>query len=118
RQPDPAAAVTLLNEFLWPRRDGSTFVSLWLGLFDIPARQLRYVDAGHGYAMMQHADGTFVALDRGENLFVGATGSMQYQVETTTLPPSARVFAVSDGIIEQSPANSPSSTEFFGVSRL
>src|SRR5690606_25746527 len=55
---DPHRAVVDLCRFVHPRRPESRFVTLWVGVFDAKARTLRYVDAGHGHAMMARADGS------------------------------------------------------------
>src|SRR4051812_47989870 len=48
---EPGRAVEAVNKFVCPRREGSRFVTMWVGVFDPANRTLRYVDAGHSYAL-------------------------------------------------------------------
>lgn len=98
---DPERAVTALNRFVSPRRDVSRFVTMWVGVFDRPAGTLKYIDAGHSYAVMIAGDGTVTTLDNGAGLPIGVDDTHRYTAETVRLPASGRVMVVSDGIIEQ-----------------
>jgi serine phosphatase RsbU (regulator of sigma subunit) len=92
--------VSALNRFISPRRDASKFVTLWAGVFDPKERSLRYVDAGHGFALLQTGEET-TPLDKGEGLPIGIDDRRDYHAETVPLPAGGRVIVVSDGIIEQ-----------------
>jgi serine phosphatase RsbU (regulator of sigma subunit) len=96
---DVGKAVTALNRFVAPRRPENRFVTLWVGLFDSVARELRYVDAGHGYALLVGQD--FTPLDVGGGPPIGVTLDYEYVAEVLPLPASGKAIAVSDGIIEQ-----------------
>jgi hypothetical protein len=98
---DVQEAATSLNRFLNPRRHSSRFVTLWMGIFDLEARKLTYVDCGHGWACMQHPDGSFESLDRGGGLPCGIDDEWAYTAATTDLKPGSRAIIVSDGFIEQ-----------------
>ena len=98
---DPARAATALNLFISPRRDASKFVTMWLGVFDLAAKSLSYVDAGHSYAVMRSASGEVTMLDKGLGMPIGIDDTQVYAAETVPLPASGRVMVVSDGIIEQ-----------------
>ncbi len=110
RDPDPASAVTATNRFIAPRRAGSTFVTLWLGVFDLPRHELRYVDAGHGYALLRRSDGTFEQLNAGEGVPMGADEGASYELATVDIREANEVVVVSDGIVEQC-ADAPSASE-------
>ncbi len=98
---DPHRAVVDLCRFVHPRRPESRFVTLWVGVFDAKARTLRYVDAGHGHAMMARADGSIEPLSAGGGLPIGILDEPDYEDQTIELPEGARALIVSDGIIEQ-----------------
>ena len=98
---DPARAVAATNRFICPRRAQGNFVTSWVGVFDVNANTLTYADAGHSYAVMAHADGTFTALDVGGGLPVGVSDDTEYACTTVPLSAGAAVMVVSDGIIEQ-----------------
>jgi serine phosphatase RsbU (regulator of sigma subunit) len=98
---DPDRAVTSLNRFISPRRDVSRFVTMWVGVFDRTAGTLRYIDAGHSYAVMVARDGAVTALDQGGGPPIGIDETFAYKAETVALPVSGQMMVVSDGIIEQ-----------------
>lgn len=98
---DPGRAVTDLNRFINPRRPESKFVTLWVGVFDGKTKSLHYVDAGHGWALTQSADGAFTHLSAGDGLPVGIMEDTRYQATTLPLSPGGKSLIVSDGIIEQ-----------------
>lgn len=98
---DPAAAAIALNRFLHPRRPASRFVTLWIGVFDLKARTLTYVDCGHGWACLKHPDGTFEHLDHGGGLPCAIDDEWIYTSVTVPLRPGSRAVIVSDGYVEQ-----------------
>ena len=98
---DAAHAVTDANHFVNPRRPENRFVTMWVGVFDAAAGTLNYVDAGHSYAMLKRADGTFQQLDEGVGLPIGVDSDAKYVSETVKIEPGDEVMIVSDGIIEQ-----------------
>jgi serine phosphatase RsbU (regulator of sigma subunit) len=107
---DPATAVISLNQFISPRRPEHRFVTLWVGVFDPVARELRYVDAGHGYALLINPDQSTNRLGAGEGLPLGIDTGFNYVAEPIPLPEHGTVLVVTDGIIEQfgaAPASPP-----------
>ncbi|MGH7179024.1 MAG: SpoIIE family protein phosphatase [Tepidisphaeraceae bacterium] len=97
----PDRAVSDLNRFVHPRRPENRFVTMWVGVIDLDAGRLKYIDAGHSYAILRRADGTFEQLDKGGGLPIGLETDMAYQLETVSIAPGDRLVVVSDGIIEQ-----------------
>jgi len=102
RHIDPGAAVTALNRFVAPRKPPSKFLTLWVGVFDLSERTLRYVDAGHGYAVAIAPDGSIVPLksNRGGGL-VGIETEWEYVSTTVDFEPGGRLLVLSDGFVEQ-----------------
>jgi serine phosphatase RsbU (regulator of sigma subunit) len=98
---DPGKAVTDVNRFVNPRRPENKFVTMWVGVFDAANRTVSYVDAGHSYATIKNADGTFMPLDAGGGLPIGITEDGVYSAETVELKPGGCAMVVSDGIIEE-----------------
>lgn len=118
---DPRRTVQDLSRFVNPRRPEGKFVTLWVGVFDPASRTLRYVDAGHGHALLARADGTTEPLCGGGGLPVGIMEEADYDEQCVTLPEGGRVLVVSDGIIEQfcpiAPGNDPMPDDQFGMER-
>jgi len=102
---DPGPAVTALNRYIAPRRPASKFVTMWVGLIDPARGTLRYVDAGHSYALLKRKDGTILELNEGGGLPVGVMDDGDYAATEISFTPGDQLVIVSDGIIEQ-----PSST--------
>lgn len=117
---DPLEAVLRLNRFIFPRRPAEKFITLWVGIFDAFARTLTYVDCGHGYAILQHKDGSVEQLDKGGGPPIGVDLQYAYQSEKVALAPGALMMVVSDGIIEQYNALPTDSAQHgqFGVAGL
>lgn len=116
---DAGRAVTDLNRFIEPRKPENKFLTLWLGVFDIEANELRYVDAGHGHAVLRESDGSLERLREGDGILVGVDEKFKYQAVTKELTPGALAVIVSDGLVEQPGA--PSGTDVlnqFGMEGL
>jgi phosphoserine phosphatase RsbU/P len=117
---EPKRAVMDLCRFIYPRRPESKFVTLWIGVFDAATRTLRYVDAGHGHALLAHADGSTEPLSGGGGLPIGIMEESDYDEQTVTLAPGGRALIVSDGIIEQfrpTGVAEPTPEDQFGIDR-
>lgn len=101
QQSDPAAALRIVNRHLVQHSAHNVFVSLWLGVFDVRERVVRFVDAGHGHWLVRPANlppQRFAA--RGGPL-LGIDADFEYPVETAPLEPGGRVILFSDGVVEQ-----------------
>lgn len=100
RHGDPALAASNVNRFISSRAGHDRFVTLWLGVFDAEAGVLRYVDAGHGLALVRRG----AAIERlGElgGLPIGVDAAGGYQHAEAPFPPGSAAIIVSDGITEQ-----------------
>ena len=98
---DPAKAITSLNQYVSLRSDDSRFVTLWLAVLDPGEKTLTYVNAGHGYSILQDAQQELRKLDGGDGVPVGLDADVNYIAQTVPLPEQGRILIVSDGIIEQ-----------------
>src|SRR5436309_10595020 len=68
---DPQEAVLRVNRFVHARSSLDKFVTLWVGVLDFPNKKIRFVDAGHGYAMMGQNVPALKRLSAGGQLPVG-----------------------------------------------
>jgi serine phosphatase RsbU (regulator of sigma subunit) len=105
---DLARAVKDLNAFVHPRRPDTKFVTMWVGLFDPKKMTVSYVDAGHGYALLADRNGKFESLSEGDALPIGIMPDSTYSVATIPLPEHGRALVISDGLVEQTQAESSS----------
>lgn len=98
---DPKLAVESVHAFIAPRRPAGKFVTGWIGVIDLKARMLRYVDAGHGYAVLHKPDGTIEQLEAGGGPPIGMIDEAKYEAAETPMPEGSALLLMSDGIIEQ-----------------
>lgn len=112
-----AEAVTDLNRFLYPRRPVSSFLTLWAGIFDADAGTLTYVNAGHGYALLQSAGGVTM-LDGGDDFPIGFDEAAVYSQIVTPLPAGGRAVVLSDGVVEQFDPGRIDERQQFGMDRV
>jgi sigma-B regulation protein RsbU (phosphoserine phosphatase) len=112
RGDDLAQAVQHANAHLIRTLPDNRFVSLWCGVVELSTGKVRYVDAGHGYALLRlpGADARPVASEGGPPL---RCADEPYAIDELTLSPGSRLWLYSDGVIEQ-----PGPTgELFGLQR-
>lgn len=97
----PKRAVTATQAFIAPRRPVGKFVTAWVGVIDLRQRTLKYVDAGHGYAVMQHANGECNVLQGAGGPPIGMIDETTYELAEQPMPAGSRLLLMSDGIVEQ-----------------
>ena len=101
---DPAAVVMEVNRYIAQHIRAGLFISLWLGVFDITAGMVRYVDAGHGHWLVRRPGH---GPERVENIGcipIGLDADRSYLTESMPLEPGTRVILFSDGVTEQTGA--------------
>jgi len=109
----PEDAVTAINRALCHHAALGRFVTLFVSIFDLRTRTLRFCNAGHNPPVVVHADGRVVRLSAG-GLVAGAFDTARYEGGAIELEPGDRVCLFTDGLPE---ADSPSGAEF-GDARL
>ncbi len=115
---DLARAVRDLNAFVHPRRPETKFLTLWVGIFDPNKMTVSYVDAGHGYALLETAGDNFELLREGDAIPIGITPDANFSVVTKPLPAHSRALIISDGLVEQPQLDAAQGREEFGVERV
>ena len=107
---DPAKALAMTNQHICAHATSNKFISLFLGVFDARSATLSYVDAGHGYWLLAHADGSVLrgsvpgegAGDQGGGgIPLGIDPEFPFTSRTITLPKGSRLVVFSDGVAEQ-----------------
>jgi hypothetical protein len=97
----PADAVTRVSGDLETDFDRTArFATCFVADLAHATGELRWVDAGHGIAVVLHADGTYKHL-AGTDLPLGALPGLAWQQHTTRLGPGDALFAASDGVLER-----------------
>jgi len=111
---DPARALGRLNRHLHAQASGGRFVTLWLGIFDASRRTCRFVDAGHGHALVLGRGRAAEPIHARGDIPLGIDADSEFSTETLTLAADEIVLLYSDGAIEQ---RAPDGTPF-GRERL
>ena len=109
RESAPDRIVSQLNEALARDNEHNLFVTLFLGVLDLPTGRLRYTSAGHPAPYLGTEP---LPVDR--NLPVGAMPDWRYTVQETILTPQSAIFLFTDGLNEAENA----AHELFGKSRI
>lgn len=102
-----------LNEALLESTRGEKYLTLFLGLLDLPRRGLHYINAGHLPPLVVGADGATRSLDEGGPV-IGLFPGLRYKRGFVRLEPGEVIVACTDGITE----SSNSSEEQYGAERL
>ena len=98
---DPVRSVASINRLYVSRIAHSSFLKLWIGVFDASARELTYVSAGHGCAMTISTDGDYTLLAPGDAVSVGIKADALFEPHRVALTRGMRVLLLSDGIVDQ-----------------
>ena len=96
---NPAHIMQAINEVSCQGNDSNIFVTLFLGVLDLPTGLLRYCDAGHDAPMML-ADGQHSMIDVNPHLPVGVFDDVKYGIQETKLEPNITLFLYTDGLTE------------------
>jgi phosphoserine phosphatase RsbU/P len=109
----PEALCARLNALLCRNIASDRFVTLFYAHLDGPARQLRYVSAGHNPPFVLHRDGSHERLRAG-GLVLGVFANQSFQSGSVELQSGDRMVLYTDGVTEAS----NSEDEEFGEERL
>ena len=97
---DPAQVVTGLNNMFPMEQHNGLFFTIWVGVYDVPSRTLRYASGGHHPGYLVHA-GSDRAMPVGtRNPAVGFTEGRVFVGGSTTVPPGGALHLFSDGVFE------------------
>ena len=99
RRMAPADLVAALNEAMLDGMQTDSYLTMIYAQLDIPTGQMRLVQAGHPYPLLQRADGTIERVGEG-GLPVGVIAGARYDQLELMLRPGDRLLTVSDGITD------------------
>ena len=105
----PAHMMQTINKASCQNNEANMFVTLFIGILDLPTGKLHYCNAGHEHPYINGQE-----IDIKPNMPVGAFEDFQYTAETTTLPSDALLFLYTDGLTEAM----NSSRKLFGQQRV
>ena len=110
----PGRIVTSINETLVSSNESNMFVTLFVGVIDLPTGRMRYANAGHDAPLLMGRDGRVGLLPVNPNLPVGIQPDWLYMTQETLIDPFTTIFLYTDGLTEAE----NSSQALFGEQRL
>lgn len=93
-------AVRWMNDCIVDNNPDSTFVTLFIGLFDTKSGKLFYCNGGHISPILQRSDGSATYIPRADNPVVGILPDVTFRLHEMRLEPGERLIVYSDGITE------------------
>ena len=96
---NPARVIQAINENSCRGNDANMFVTLFMGVLDLPTGHLRFCNAGHDAPIVLH-DGQSSMLNVKAHLPVGVFDDTIYEVQETHLEPGSTIFLYTDGLTE------------------
>jgi sigma-B regulation protein RsbU (phosphoserine phosphatase) len=89
-----------VNDLMCENTGGNKFVTFFWGALDPSGGSLRYVNAGHNYPYLVHADGTFDRLEAG-GMILGILKTVEpYQEASVQIKPGEALVMFTDGVSE------------------
>lgn len=110
---NPARIMKSLNEASCAGNESNMFVTIFVGVLDLPTGRLRYCNAGHDRPFVIEG-GCVRELPAKANLPIGLFDDFVYQAQEELLSPGSLLFLYTDGLNE---ARDPQRA-FFGEERL
>ena len=110
---NPAHIMQAVNEASCRGNDSNMFVTMFIGVLDLPTGHLRYCDAGHDAPMVM-TEGKWVMLDVIPHLPVGVFEDVKYDMQETQMKPDSTIFLYTDGLTEAKNRNHKQ----FGINRV
>ena len=95
---NPSRILHHLNEMACEGNELNMFVTLFIGVLDLPTGRLRYSNAGHDHPLL--VGETVTELPTKANLPIGLFADTTYEMQEYLLPPMTTVFLYTDGLTE------------------
>jgi len=110
----PAAALEQVNRLITENNKEQMFVTVWLGILDIPSGKLTAVNAGHEYPVLKMPEGMYELIKDRHGVAVGIMEGAKYREYEWELKPGSSLFLYTDGLPEANNAEE----KLFGVDRM
>lgn len=97
RESQPDTIVSLINDTITTNNDSNMFVTLFVGVLDLPTGRLRYCNAAHNEPLLiPQVD--FLPCD--SNIPVGVMSGWKYTEQEVMVSPQSIIFLYTDGLTE------------------
>ena len=107
---NPARVMQTINETSCEGNESNMFVTMFVGVLDLPTGRLRYCNAGHDRPVIVGAE----ALPAKANLPVGVFADFVFEMQETVLTDGSTLFLYTDGLTEAKNRE----RQMFGVERV
>ena len=91
--------VTILNDATPNNNDSNMFVTLFVGVLDLPTGRLRYCNAGHNAPLLVGED-SISELPCDPNIPIGIMSGWKFTAQETLISPYTTIFLYTDGLTE------------------
>ena len=108
----PDRIITQLNDTMAEDNDSNMFVTMFVGVLDLPTGRLRYTNAGHVAPVLTHPGVGLLPVD--SNLPVGVMSGWKFTSQETTIDIGTSIFLYTDGLTEAENTGH----ELFGEKRM
>ena len=92
--------LSLTNRNLLENKDSEMFVTVWLGIYEIPTGHVRAVNAGHEYPMIRPAGGSFTMMRDKHCFVVGGLDTAVFTEYEFDVEVGGTLFLYTDGAPE------------------
>ncbi|MCR5642328.1 MAG: SpoIIE family protein phosphatase [Prevotella sp.] len=99
----PDRIMTLMNEAIADMNESNMFVTLFIGVLDLPTGRIRYCNAGHDAPLLVGVGVGILACD--SNIPVGVFSSWKYTLQEAQIFTGTTIFLYTDGLTEAEDAN-------------
>lgn len=89
-----------VNNQLCERNSEGYFVTAFMGILDLEAEELHYINAGHNPPLIKRKDGGFEELPCDVNFVLGGMEDINFKSETIELVKGDMLFIFTDGVTE------------------
>lgn len=101
QESSPERIVASLNNSMSDMNESNMFVTLFVGVLDLPTGRLKYCNAGHNPPVILDGETHEVKmLDVKPNLPIALLPDMKYEMQETVISPNTTIFIYTDGLTE------------------
>ena len=110
----PADVLNSVNKAICANNKEKMFVTVWLGILEIPTGKLTCSNAGHEYPALMYAGEKYELLKDDHCFVIGGMKNARYRQYDLMLKKGSKVFVYTDGVTEAVNINN----EMFGTDRM
>ena len=108
----PQRIISLINESTTDANETLMFVTLFIGVLDLPTGRFRYCNAGHCAPLLLGENTSILPVK--PNIPIGILKGYKYMIEETEIPYNTIIFLYTDGLTEAEDRNQ----KLFGEERM